>query len=245
MNSKMNSTLITTSALGSCPHTSGRQNAKGVVVRKRQPSRWRAALYFSRFLILMFGISISQSLRADEAGEQLSALMSNAESMTANFKQRIVDDNGDVLQESEGTVSVSRPFKLRWETVKPFNYLMVTDGDTLWRYDADLEQLNSEPLTEEMRQTPALLLGLGGAELQQNFDVVSADEGVFTLLPKGESPFTEMTVSFSEQGVIEAMTMSDSLGQRTTLELEDVSINPEMAAGIFTMDSNAIMQDSW
>ena len=56
----------------------------------------------------------------------------------------------------------------------------------------------------------------------------------FLLIPKGEeSLFEELRLSFSE-GVLAALLLADSLGQRTSIELFNVRLNPDQVADRFT-----------
>lgn len=206
-------------------------------------------LDFLKFAMLVLCLCFSSVLRAGvDSAEKFEGYLQNTERFSANFEQKIIDEDGELVQKSSGTVSLSRPYKMRWETTAPFSYLLVTDGSTLWRYDADLEQLNKEPFTDEMRQTPAMLLGSGGADIGLNFNVSmqTLDDSVqFTLIPKQESAFSQMIVGFDQQGTLQSMQMSDALGQTTHLVLRDVQLNPALKANEFMIDESKYALDAW
>ena len=44
-------------------------------------------------------------------------------------------------QVSSGTFAFARPGKFRWSYDKPYEQLLVGDGDKLWIYDPDLNQV--------------------------------------------------------------------------------------------------------
>ena len=238
-------------------------SARRALIRTEQrqnpnKSNWKTKLDVLKFTMLVLALCVTSIMRAEaNSASDLESYLQDTQAFSADFEQTILDEEGALVQQSSGKVSLSRPYKMRWETTAPFNYLLVTNGETLWRYDADLEQLNKEPFTEEMQQTPAMLLGSGGADIEQNFevsvnqaDVDSAKDSEnqaisFTLIPKQESAFSEMIVDFDKQGRLQSMQMRDALGQTTHLMLKNVQLNPVLKPEQFTIDENKYAMDTW
>jgi len=59
---------------------------------------------------------------------------------------------------SSGTFEFQRPDRFRFEYTKPFEQTIVADGQTLWLYDADLNQASSRRQQDVLGNTPATLL---------------------------------------------------------------------------------------
>lgn len=176
------------------------------------------------------------ALAAPGALERLGAHLNPLKSMQAKFSQTVFDENGQPLQSSEGTMAVKRSDRLRWEIESPFAYLIVTDGKTLWRYDADLEQATRQPFNGELADTPALIFGGDLARIGRNYEV-SWERGSggewFTLVPRqGSALFRNLTLQFSGDAVSQ-LVLRDNLDQRTEIRFHAVVVNPSLLDSLF------------
>ena len=90
--------------------------------------------------------------------ENLNRLLSGFEGFSADFEQLVLDSSGTRLQQSHGQVQLQRPGRFRWRTDEPFPQLLVSDGEQLWLYDEDLEQVTQQKVDQQLSNTPALLL---------------------------------------------------------------------------------------
>ena len=112
----------------------------------------------------------SPAARADGLA-QLKAFHATTKSGKAAFRQSVVGQGtGDARSESTGTFSFQRPGKFRWAYEKPFEQLIVGDGERLWIYDRDLNQVIVRKLDRALGSTPAALLAGDGA-LEKNFEL--------------------------------------------------------------------------
>ncbi len=194
---------------------------------------------FSRFLvlILLIGAPLQWSHATDgDALKKLGDRLGPLRAMQARFAQTVYDERGEPLQSSEGTMLVQRSDRLRWETTSPFSYLIVTDGVTLWRYDADLEQATRQPFSGELANTPALILGGDMAKIAKHYDVSweqGSDGELFTLTPRSqETLFSQLQLKFSGGGVSE-LVLRDNLDQRTEIRFFSLVINPTLTPNSF------------
>jgi len=142
-------------------------------------------------------------------------------SIRAHFQQRLIDDSGAVLQQSDGTLLLSHPARFRWETSEPYQQLVVSDGTTVWQYDPDLMQVVVRPLDQRADQLPSLLLG-GDIDAVQGRFAIQGEEPVdnasaFVLKPLDDDAlFQQLAIRF-EDGVLRSMRISDGFGQVTEL----------------------------
>jgi outer membrane lipoprotein carrier protein len=169
--------------------------------------------------------------------DQLRSFLTEAKTLKANFEQIVTDRNGKVLQQSSGSMEFSRPGKFRWEYVKPYKQLVVGDGQKLWLYDPDLNQVTVRKLDKAVGSSPAALLA-GDAEIEKNFNL--KDAGAANKLnwveatPKSsESTFEQVRMGFSgnELSVLE---LKDNFGQNTIIRLAGVQLNGKFPSSDFT-----------
>lgn len=196
---------------------------------------------FRHSLAALCLFSLPAMVMADEdaAAQRLNTLLSNASTMTADFSQMTLSANGASMQETTGNLALKRPGMFRWHTDAPAEQELVSNGQTIWLYDPDLEQVTIQEMDQRLTHTPALLLSGDVSKLQENFTITWEDSGNvidFTLTPKvSDTLFDSLRLSFRD-GVINDMQMSDAVGQRTNILFQDVQLNQSMNEAQFTFD---------
>jgi outer membrane lipoprotein carrier protein len=176
----------------------------------------------------------------DAAVQKLTQLLNQAQTITARFSQITVDGSGSTsLQETAGELALKRPGLFRWHTDEPQEQLLVSNGQQIWLYDPDLQQVTIQKLDQRLTHTPALLLSGDVSEIRQNFDISFKEAGDvvdFTLKPKAKDTlFDNLRLSF-KKGVINDMQLIDSVGQRTNILFMGVKMNPAVDAKQFTFE---------
>jgi len=175
----------------------------------------------------------AQSLADNAAAARLGVLIGGMQRIEASFAQRLLDEGGQIMQESSGRVLLAHPGRFRWETTAPFAQLVVSDGTTVWQYDADLAQVVVRPLDRRADQVPSLLLSGEIEAVGKLFDIRAADAPAgherFDLLPREQGGlFSALGVQFAN-GVLERLVITDGFGQRTEVDFADVK--PAAAVG--------------
>lgn len=160
---------------------------------------------------------------AASAVEKLTEQLAPLTAITGRFTQIQKDAEGDVFSRSSGTFTMQRPGMLRWETVEPFPQLLVTDGNKIWLYDEDLEQVTISSVDEQLNQTPAIIFSGELNQIKQQFDVYTKDGARFSLKPKGSGEvYQRLDIEF-ENNLIKRMMILDGFGQTTEFFLTDVT----------------------
>lgn len=145
----------------------------------------------------------------------------------ADFREVIKSDKKIIL-ESSGKMVIERPGKFRWDTNKPNHQLIVADGNTLWIYDADLDQVSIKQQRKALRNSPALLLSDPDISLFHHFRVTNVAPDQFVLTPKAEGThFSEIKLSFKNAN-LSSMQLSDEMGQNTYLQFNHVVTNSKI-----------------
>lgn len=182
------------------------------------------------------GLCLSVAAFATPA-ESLRSLLDGMHSLSGKFSQTVVDSEGVVQDESAGEFALQRPGKFYWNTQSPMAQLLVSNGATIWLYDPDLETVNQREFTDDLRQTPALLLSEDAGKLNENFVITQQDLGAgrvqFVLVPKDpEGLFNDLTLVFNK-GQLVQFAIADAMGQTTRCQLSEVQRNPSLDAKQF------------
>jgi outer membrane lipoprotein carrier protein len=127
-------------------------------------------------------------------------------------------------------VALARPGKFRWDYREPAQ-LIVSDGTTVWLYEAELAQVTVRPASETLIGTPALLLS-GRADLRAEFSITDGgtEDGLAwsLLAPRDpQSDFRQLRVGIAG-GELRRMTLIDRLGQTTRLDFDRIERNPRV-----------------
>ena len=172
-----------------------------------------------------------------DAVARIDAYLASVRTLSANFSQTVRSRDGDVVDRASGTLSLSRPDRFRWDYQKPYVQTIVADGQNLWLYDSDLEQVTVRPLEQGLGSTPAMLLS-GSGKVGDAFASAGVQvQGDWTwcrLRPKqDDSDFEQVSLALDKRGELAAMELRDKLGQSTVIEFGAVRRNPPLDASLF------------
>ncbi|TDR56206.1 outer membrane lipoprotein carrier protein [Halomonas ventosae] len=188
---------------------------------------------------LTMTLAVPMSALASEGAERLADILEPLQTYVADFEQQILDGSGQRLQEARGRMWLSRPGKFRWEVDAPYEQLVVSAGEEVTLYDPDLEQATVQALDQRVTHTPALLLSGSADELTGSYDVTRRQQGsseTFTLVPKDpDTLFEELQMTFRGEA-LDLLQMTDSTGQRTAIEFDNVRMNEPLDDSRFTFE---------
>ncbi len=183
-------------------------------------------------LLAVFALSSIMPAFADPASN-LNKLLTNTKSMTADFSQTTKGAKNTTFS---GTMAVQRPNQFLWETKAPAAQLIVANGNTLWVYDKDLAQATRQATSNQVGETPALLLSGNPSQIAQNFTVKQPNpsKNYYVLTPKsGNASFKNLSISFNGGRPV-MMVLNDNLGQTTSIRFSNIKMNSNIPAKKFT-----------
>jgi outer membrane lipoprotein carrier protein len=191
----------------------------------------------NKLSIIFIFVFVSKFANAEQSSiKQLESFLSSTTSLTAEFKQVTLSENGQPGKTSYGVFYLSRPGKFRWNYSKPFVQEIVSNKGKVWFYDADLEQVTIKQIDDSVGSTPALLLS-GDVALKENYILKKqgVDEGLqwVKLSPKNEdSGFNYMLIGLDKKGLA-GMELKDNFGQLTRIYFSKVKKNIKLDDKLF------------
>lgn len=170
------------------------------------------------------------------AARRVQSVFGELSSLQAEFRQTVTDADGRLVERAEGTMSLARPGRFRWDYRIP-EQLIVSDGTTVWFHDVGLEQVTIRPAAEMIVGTPAMLLA-GEGDLKAEFEIADgglADGLAWSLLTprRTDGDFRSLRLGFAG-GELRRMVLLDRLGQITELTFERVLRNPRLKGSQFS-----------
>jgi outer membrane lipoprotein carrier protein len=173
---------------------------------------------------------------AQDPAVRVKSFVESTKSLRAQFAQTVAAKNSKKPQISSGVLALSRPGKFRWQIDKPYEQLMVSDGQKVWLYDPDLKQVTVRRAAGTLGGTPAALLA-GDNSIDKNFTLKDAGQREgrdwIEALPKTpDASFSRILLGFKGD-TLQVMELSDNFGQTTHILFSQVERNPALPAATF------------
>jgi len=180
----------------------------------------------------MFAAAVAGAANLD----RLRAFVRDTQTARAQFTQTVSDKSGRVTQSASGEFLLERPGRFRWSVQKPYKQLLVGDGQRVWIFDEDLNQVIVRNVGDALGATPAALLS-GNQDVERAFawkDLPMADGfDWLSATPLGkETTFSEIRLGFDFKGLA-ALELYDAFGQKSVVRFTQFERNPKLAADLF------------
>tara|TARA_B100000579_G_C22505035_1_gene698767 strand:- start:57 stop:677 length:621 start_codon:yes stop_codon:yes gene_type:complete len=164
--------------------------------------------------------------------------LNGIESLEADFQQEIIDQDGVVLETSQGFLKIKKPNKYRWVFFSPIEQEIVSNGDKIWIHDPELEQvvvrdtLDSDPnmldfIFEDPRvieKTYSIKPLLEESEVEEKFLLIHLEEA--------SAIFEKAYVSFNNR-IIDEVHVITGVDRTLKIRLKEVRKNTEIRAQEF------------
>jgi len=168
--------------------------------------------------------------------ERLRAFIRDTQLAKTSFTQTVTDRTGRVVQRSNGDFALSRPGRFRWTVDKPYKQVVVGDGERVWIYDEDLNQVVVRKAGDAIGSTPAALLaGRDSVERAFQWKELPAAGGLEWLSAtpiSKDAAFAEIRLGF-DANTLAALELSDAFGQKTVVRFGPLDRNPALSGDLF------------
>ena len=188
-------------------------------------------------LITTVNANANSNVENQTAQAQLMAFAKNLNSFKAEFKQTIQSQNGHWDEPVTGQFTLARPNLFRWDYQGDFPQQIVGDGEQIWIYDVELEQVSVKLQAQTIAESPALVL-IQPQDLDKYFVVkaLGSNDGVALMasLPKAPDPtFDRILLGFKDNLPV-SLVIEDAFGQRTEIHFSQPRMNLAIDEKVFT-----------
>jgi len=168
--------------------------------------------------------------------ERLNDYFQSVQSLLADLHQTVYNRQGQKTQEVRGRMALQKPNRFRWDYLKPFAQSIVGNGEKVWIYDEDLNQVTVRAFSKMMGNTPAAMLA-GGKDMEKYFNLQEGDskdnlEWVLAKPKLPDSGFESVALGFRGE-LLAKMELIDSFGNRTLIEFSNMQRNPKLPSSLF------------
>jgi outer membrane lipoprotein carrier protein len=183
-------------------------------------------------------LQVESSLGPEQFVERFVA---DVDDLTASFEQSVFDADEHLIETSSGRFQLLRPNRFAWYYDLPYELIVIADGQSLWMYDVELEQVTVAPLSD-LAMSPAMLLSGEGsvndAYLVRDFIADDPRRWIELLPVEDDSEFLSARIAF-RGGIPDALELVDGLSQRTRIEFAEVDVNSGLRRRDFEFDPPA------
>jgi outer membrane lipoprotein carrier protein len=161
----------------------------------------------------------------------------------ADFTQVVTapskDGQAPRTKTSSGIFEFSRPSRFKFIYKKPFEQSIVADGQTLWLYDVDLNQVTARKQSQVLGSTPAALIAAAPDlhALQADFTLADAPDkdGLqwVAATPKSKDGQLQLVRVGFRSGELALLEILDSFGQKSRLTFGTFQTNIALDASHF------------
>ncbi len=189
-------------------------------------------------LICLFLACSSSVLAQQDPLQDLLATLARTSSFQADVEQLILSQDGREINALKATLILQKPDSLYWHVTEPYEESMITDGESLWYYEPDLEQVSIQDFPRDVEDNPMLLLN---SDMQALADAYTVSMGYFddeikqfVLLPiKPSSSYERLSLTFSGDDLVQ-MQFESSVGQLTSFSFTNIINNQSIAPEVFS-----------
>ena len=207
-----------------------------------------------KFLLASAFAIISVAAGAQETGglalsslNSLESFVKNTKSGRAAFTQVVTspakDGQTPKTKTSSGTFEFLRPNRFKFLYKKPFEQSIVSDGQTLWLHDVDLNQVTARKLVQVLNGTPAAVIAAAAdlKGLQADFVLVALPEKAglrwVQAVPKtkeGQLQSITVGIKTTDKGTeLAALEILDSFGQLSVMSFAQFEVNAPLGSAGF------------
>jgi outer membrane lipoprotein carrier protein len=202
------------------------------------------------FPAILIGLAASATVRPETtvsssapASEELKQVLDHLQrhyratrSFSAKFNEEIAAV-GAPKRNRSGTVSFLKPGRMRWDFDQPEKQIIVSDSETVYSYDPDLNQVVETPLKQAIKSSSATSFLLGMGNINRDFKAEFADTktaGMIDLKLDAKAGGYKIEIGLDPKTYdLITLTLTDQLGDVTKIGFSDIHNNVDLPGSTF------------
>lgn len=179
------------------------------------------------------------AVETSPAVENLTRLLEKIQTIEADVKELAVKSSGGALEESDIKMYFDKPDGFYWQVLSPFEELTVTNGELLWIYDPDLEQVTVEKWHRDDTEVTQQLLSGDIDTLTRDYSIevlshVNEEDWEFKLTPVDPaSLYRQLSLRFVE-AKLQSIHVDYGTGEQFIWTFTALVLNQPIPAARFT-----------
>lgn len=194
------------------------------------------------FVFSTLAIAIGED-SIEEVIDKLQKRYEKTKDYSAVFTQETISKNLDAPAIVNGNVYFKKPGMIKWEYTDPIKQEIISDGETLWLYLPDDNQVRIYDAAEALKDQTFFSFLFGEGNITDDFEAVLGDPGpeqadeyyLIMLAPKRADTSIDRILLLvdKEKFLIHQINTYDVLGNVTRVAFEDISVNSGLKDSMF------------
>jgi len=192
-------------------------------------------------ILALSAVSVADDHKQPNAESLLDDIRKDLTALNAQFVQYEVDANDNVSEKLKGFVWLKSPNKFKWEYSEPAPQLILANGELVWIYDEDLEQVTIKQ--QQNSQNPIYVL-LNKQDTEDNFELKLLDkaegyqegENWIEMTPKKPGEDIKVVWLGIQNNDLRVIKLKNQMDNIVIFEFDKIIKNPDLAEDFFTFD---------
>ena len=195
-------------------------------------------------IVILIPLFLSADDRANELNYAKGLINTNIfsnNSFQSHFEQIMRDEQGEIIDKMDGTISIMKPDNFRWHYKNPYEQIIIGNGVKLISYDIDLNNINIRDYRSINNTVPIIMLksdedSVNDLKLINSYYDSNNLFWVTVQYQLSNNDEFVFDVAFSNK-VIAKMLIKDSLNQDMIINFLNPVINTKLDSDLFDIEA--------
>ena len=195
-------------------------------------------------IVILIPLFLSADDRANELNYAKGLINTNIfsnNSFQSHFEQTIRDEQGEIIDKMDGTISIMKPDNFRWHYKNPYEQIIIGNGVKLISYDIDLNDITIRDYRSINNTVPIIMLksdedSVNDLKLINSYYDSNNLFWVTVQYQLSNNDEFVFDVAFSNK-VIAKMLIKDSLNQDMIINFINPVINTKLDSDLFDIEA--------
>ena len=195
-------------------------------------------------IVILIPLFLSADDRANELNYAKRLINTNIfsnNSFQSHFEQIMRDEQGEIIDKMDGTISIMKPDNFRWHYKNPYEQIIIGNGVKLISYDIDLNNINIRDYRSINNTVPIIMLksdedSVNDLKLINSYYDSNNLFWVTVQYQLSNNDEFVFDVAFSNK-VIAKMLIKDSLNQDMIINFINPVINTKLDSDLFDVEA--------
>ena len=195
-------------------------------------------------IVILIPLFLSADDRANELNYAKGLINTNIfsnNSFQSHFEQIMRDEQGEIIDKMDGTISIMKPDNFRWHYKNPYEQIIIGNGVKLISYDIDLNNISTRDYRSINNTVPIIMLksdedSVNDLKLINSYYDSDNLFWVTTQYQLSNNDEFVFDVAFSNK-VIAKMLIKDSLNQDMIINFINPVINTKLDSDLFDIEA--------
>nr|BET44459.1 MAG: outer membrane lipoprotein chaperone LolA [Candidatus Aschnera chinzeii] len=178
-----------------------------------------------QFMIIFFItiLSIDNIIALDKVSKELQLRLNKVNNFYGFFIQRVINDDGIVIQNNNGYLWLKKPYFLKCDILIPDKQIIISDGINVWFYNILTRQVTITLFKNIFVNTPLLLITNNTPKDWEKYKIIKNNNKFIIFFRKKNKKIKFFTITILSHGLISQFSIIDYNNQKIIYDFKNVN----------------------